>query len=76
LISDVFEDSPAAKAGLERGDVIVEFDGKKITQMRTLPPIVAGTPIGREVQLKTIRNGDIRTLTVKIEEMKEKGDRP
>jgi len=75
LISDVFENSPAAKAGLERGDVIIEFDGKKINQMRMLPPIVAETPIGKEVQLKTIRNGGERTLTVKIEEMDEKGDR-
>jgi len=40
-----------------------------------LPPIVAETPIGKEVQLKTIRNGGERTLTVKIEEMDEKGDR-
>jgi serine protease Do len=74
LISDVFENSPAAKAGLERGDVIIEFDGKKINQMRMLPSIVADTPIGKEVQLKTIRNGGERTLTVKIEEMDDKGD--
>jgi serine protease Do len=73
LISDVFDHSPASKAGLERGDVIVEFDGQKIAQMRMLPPVVAQTPIGKEVKLKTIRNGQERAVTVKIEQMDEKG---
>ncbi|MBI3811213.1 MAG: Do family serine endopeptidase [Nitrospirae bacterium] len=72
LISEVFENSPAARAGLERGDVIVEFDGKKISQMRMLPLIVAAVPIGKEVRLKTIRNGKEQTLTVKIGLMEEK----
>ena len=72
LISEVFENSPATKAGLERGDVIVEFDGKKIVQMRMLPLIVASTPIGKEVKLKAIRNGKEQTLTVKIGLMDEK----
>lgn len=73
LISEVFENSPAAQAGLERGDTIIEFDGKKIVQMRMLPLIVAATPIGKEVKLKAIRNGKERTLTVKIGLMDEKG---
>ena len=72
LISEVFENSPAIKAGLERGDVIVEFDGKEIVQMRMLPLIVASTPIGKEVNLKVIRNGKERTLTVTIDLMNEK----
>ncbi|HTN43248.1 MAG TPA: Do family serine endopeptidase [Nitrospiria bacterium] len=72
LISDVFENSPAFKAGLQRGDVIVEFDGKRITQMRTLPLIVAETPIGKEVKLKTVRDGKERTFTVRIGPMEEK----
>lgn len=73
LISDVFDRSPAFKAGLERGDVIIEFDGQKITQMRMLPPIVAETPIGKSVTLKTIRNGKERAVTVTIEQMDERG---
>ncbi|MBI3995976.1 MAG: Do family serine endopeptidase [Nitrospirae bacterium] len=72
LISDVFENSPAARAGLERGDVIIEFDGKKIVQMRTLPAIVSETPIGKTVTLKAVRNGEERTVTVKIGRMDEK----
>ena len=73
LISDVFKNSPASKAGLERGEVIVEFDGTKIIQMRMLPSIVAATPIGKEVKLRTIRNGKERTLTIKVGLMDEKG---
>lgn len=73
LISDVFKNSPASKAGMERGDVIIEFDGQKITQMQMLPPRVAETPIGKKVTLKTIRNGKEQTLTVRIEPMEDKG---
>jgi serine protease Do len=72
LISDVFENSPASKAGLQRGDVIIEFDGKKVIQMRTLPLIVAETPIGKEVNLKTVRDGKERTVAVRIGPMEEK----
>jgi serine protease Do len=75
LISDVFENSPAFKAGLQRGDVIVEFDGKKISQMRMLPLIVAETPIGKEVNLKTIRDGKERTVAVRIGPMEEKEEK-
>jgi serine protease Do len=72
LISDVFENSPASQAGIERGDVILEFNGTKIVQMRMLPVIVAATPIGKEIKLKTIRNGKERILTVKIGLMDDK----
>jgi len=75
LISDVFENSPASKAGLQRGDVIVEFDGKKVTQMRTLPLIVAETPIGKEVNIKTVRDGKERTVAVRIGPMEEKEEK-
>ncbi|HET6466000.1 MAG TPA: Do family serine endopeptidase [Nitrospiria bacterium] len=75
LISDVFENSPASMAGLQRGDVIIEFDGKKVTQMRTLPLIVAETPIGKEVSLKTVRDGKERTVTVRIGPMEEKEEK-
>jgi len=72
LISEVFKNSPAFQAGIERGDVIVEFDGRKIEHMRMLPVIVAATPIGKEIKLKMIRDGEERTLSVKIGVMEDK----
>ena len=66
LISDVFEDSPAARAGIQRGDVIVEFDGKKVTRMRNLPALVAETPVGKTVKVKTVRKGREKFFEVEI----------
>ena len=52
LVASVGQNSPAEKAGLKTGDVILEFDGKKINTMRTLPKVVAGTKVGKSVELK------------------------
>ena len=75
LISDIFENGPAAKAGLQRGDVIIEFDGKRINHMRTLPLAVAETPVGKEVKLKTIRDGKVRNATVLIGLLQEEDEK-
>ena len=56
LVASVGEKSPADKAGIKAGDIILEFDGKKIDVMRTLPKVVAGTEVGKNVQLKIQRN--------------------
>ena len=45
LVASVGENSPADKAGIKAGDIILEFDGKKIDTMRTLPKVVASTPV-------------------------------
>ncbi len=71
LVGSVVKDSPAEKAGIKRGDVIIEFDGKKINKMRSLPSIVAMTPVGKKVKIKVIREGKVKTLKVKIEKMKD-----
>ncbi len=71
LVGSVVKGSPAEKAGIKRGDVIIEFDGKKISKMRSLPSIVAMTPIGQKVKIKVIRDGKVKTLKAKIEQMKE-----
>ena len=56
LVASVGENSPADKAGLKAGDIILEFDGKKINSMRELPKAVAGTEVGKRVELKIWRN--------------------
>jgi serine protease Do len=56
LVASVGENSPAKKAGLKAGDIILEFDGKKINTMRELPKAVAGTAVGKSVVLKIWRN--------------------
>ncbi len=57
LIGDVVEDGPADKAGLQRGDVIIEFDGKKIEDPNQLRNKVAVTEPGQEIEVKIIRDG-------------------
>ncbi len=56
LVASVGENSPADKAGIKAGDIILNFDGKKIDTMRTLPKVVASTEVGKSVDLKIWRN--------------------
>jgi len=56
LIASVAEKSPADKGGIKAGDIILEFDGKKIDTMRTLPKLVAQTEVGKKVIVKIWRN--------------------
>lgn len=71
LVADVMEDSPAKKAGIKRGDVIVEFDGERIGKMRELPAVVAATPVGKEVKIRILRDGKEKVLTAKIDRLKD-----
>jgi serine protease Do len=64
LIGDIVENSPAEKAGLKRGDVIIEYDGKKIKEPNTLRNMVANTLPGEEHQVKVLR--DNKTLIVPL----------
>ena len=56
LVASVGDNSPADKAGIKAGDIILNFDGKKIDTMRTLPKVVASTQVGKSVELKIWRN--------------------
>jgi len=56
LVSNVAQGSPSDKGGIKAGDIILEFDGKQINEMRELPIIVAQTEVGKIVKLKIWRN--------------------
>ncbi len=56
LVASVAENSPSEKAGVIAGDIILEFDGEKIQQMKELPMIVAKTKVGKKVKVKIWRN--------------------
>ena len=56
LVASVAENSPSDKAGIKAGDIILEFDGEKIMEMKELPNIVARTEVGKKVDVKVWRN--------------------
>jgi serine protease Do len=66
LVADVTDGSPAAKAGIQNGDLITGFDGKPINDSRALPRIVAETPIGKTVSLDLLRKGKKETLRITV----------
>jgi len=74
LVSSVTADGPAAKAGVQAGDVIVTFDSKDVTDMHRLPLMVAETDVDKTVDLGVFRKGQNVTLKVKIGEMNIKED--
>ena len=74
LISAVTPESPAGKAGLEAGDVIMKFDGKDVTSMRGLPRIVAQAPIGKGVPVEYLRKGDRKTAQVVVGRLQDDSD--
>jgi serine protease Do len=74
LVSQVIKDSPAERAGLKSGDIIIEFDGKPIHEMHELPRIAANLPVGKKAAVKILRNGKVEEKTVTIEQMKEVAD--
>lgn len=69
LVTDVLKNGPAGKAGLKRGDLIVEFDGKSVEDTTSLRNIVANTAPGKAVQIKVIRQGKAETLSATIGEL-------
>ena len=66
LVAEVMEDTPAHRGGIERGDIIISFDGKEVETPNELQRIVAGTPPEKKVKVKVIRDGKTETLTVKV----------
>lgn len=73
LVSKVFPKSPASKAGLRPGDVIIEFNGHEISYSSDLPPLVGRTVIDSRAKLIAMRNGERITKYVTIEALPEEG---
>jgi len=71
LVSQVVEGGPADKAGIETGDVIVEFDGKTVADSNDLPRMVAPLPVGKTVPVKVLRSGKVVDREVKIGQLEE-----
>ncbi len=69
VVLQVVPDSPAEKAGFKVGDVVVEFNGKKIIRSSDLPLAVGRAPIGKKARVGLIREGKRRTLSVVIAEL-------
>lgn len=65
-ITRVEEDSPAAKAGLKAGDVVLSFNGQRVEGMEQFMRMIRETPSGREVKLSINRDGNVQTLSAKV----------
>ncbi len=71
LVGQVLEDSPAATAGLEAGDIIIAFNNTPVGTSRELPPMVGRVRPGSKATVDVVRDGKEKTLTVTIEELPE-----
>lgn len=69
LVSDVFKGSPAEKAGLRRGDVIIDIDGKPVKNVSALRNQVAQSRVGSELSVMIVRRGAEKRLKVMVTEM-------
>jgi len=73
LVSEVVKDSPADKAKIRRGDIILSFDGTEIDTMNDLPRAVAATPAGTKARMTIFRDGKTLEMSVEIGELEEEG---
>ena len=74
LVATVGSKSPAEKAGLKAGDIILKFDGKKIDTMRTLPKLVSRTEVGKLVKLEIWRNKKLLTKKLTLGRLESSED--
>jgi serine protease Do len=65
-ITTVAPESPAEKAGLKSGDVVLQFNGQRVDGMDQFKRLVSETPVGRDVKLEIFRNGAAQTVIVKV----------
>ena len=76
LVADVVPESPAAKAGFERGDVILSFDGRDVQENDDLPQMVAETEVGKKVNVVIVREGKEKILKTTIQELEDGQEEP
>jgi serine protease Do len=69
LVAEVTKGGPAEGAGIERGDVIIEFNGQKVKDSHELPAMVANTPVGTHVTVKVLRAGKEKTFELNLGEL-------
>jgi serine protease Do len=73
LVADVVSDGPAAKAGIERGDIIVAFQGHTVQESSELPRLVATVTPGTKVSVEVMRKGKKHTIPVTLGTLKDEG---
>ena len=71
LIADVIENGPAAKGGIQRGDIILSVDGKEVADTKNLQNTIRSLNPGDQVKIEVWRNGDKKTVEVQLEELKD-----
>ena len=71
LVASADKDGPASKGGIERGDIVLSFNGHPVGDEHELPALVAQTPINQKVPVEVVRNGKHMNLDVQIGERKE-----
>ena len=69
LVRQVTPASPAARAGIKAGDVILSYDGMQVVSSQNLPPLVGGTTVGHDVSVTVLRNNHVDRLNVRVGEL-------
>lgn len=71
LVADIVAGGPSDDSELEVGDIILSFDGKEVASSNDLPRIVGATPVGKNVTLEILRDGDTREIEIELGELTE-----
>ncbi len=71
LVADITKGGPADKAGIKKGDVVVEYQGKEVPDADTLRNLVAVTPAGQNADVTLVRNGQKESMTVQVGNLEE-----
>jgi serine protease Do len=72
LVTQVFKDDPADKAGIKKNDIIVALNGQPVSTGRELSSIIANTPVGEKTKINLLRNGKEKTLTATVAKREDK----
>ncbi|MBI4515903.1 MAG: DegQ family serine endoprotease [Deltaproteobacteria bacterium] len=71
IIADVMRGGPAERAGLRRGDILLQYQGRAILEMQHFPALVADTAVGSRVEVRVLRHGEEKTFSVTVAELPE-----